>query len=64
MNLTELLTDVRSMLGNHPFWAMLTLAVLGWYSSITIYVGIRGAVDIKHMLRNLAAQQDEAEKQS
>jgi len=64
MNLTELLSDVRNMLSNHPFWAVLTLAVLAWYSSVTIYVGIRGALDIKHMLRKLAAQQDEAEKQS
>ena len=44
------------MLGNHPFWAVLTLAVLVWYSSVTVYVAIRGAFDIKHMLRTLAAQ--------
>jgi hypothetical protein len=30
---------------------------LVWYSTITIYVGIRGSLDIKHMLRNLAARQ-------
>ena len=46
MNLTTLLT-------NHPFWGLLTLAVLVWYSTITIYVAIRGVADIRHMLRNL-----------
>ena len=35
--------------------------MLVWYSSVTIYVGIRGAFDIKHMLRKLAAQHDESE---
>ncbi len=49
------------MLHNHPFWAALTLAVLAWYSSVTVYVAIRGAVDIKHMLRNLAEKQRSSE---
>ncbi len=42
-----------SMLESHPFWALLTCAVLVWYSTITIYVAIRGALDIKHLLRTL-----------
>jgi hypothetical protein len=46
MNLTAFFTS-------HLFWAQLTLAVLVWYSTVTIYVGIRGAFDIKHMLTNL-----------
>ena len=45
--------NLSAMLSNHPFWGILTLAVLVWYSTITVYVAIRGAVDIKHMLRNL-----------
>jgi hypothetical protein len=57
MILLAVLDKLRDMLGNHPFWALLTLAVLVWYSTITIYVGIRGSLDIKHMLRNLAARQ-------
>jgi hypothetical protein len=52
--------NLIAMLSNHPFWALLTLAVLVWYSSITIYVGIRGAFDIKHMLRTLADQNRDA----
>jgi hypothetical protein len=47
-----------AMLNNHPFWALLTLAVLIWYSSVTVYVAIRGSMDIKHMLRRLADQRD------
>ncbi len=63
MNLSDLPQLVWSMLHNHPFWATLTLAVLVWYSSITVYVGIRGAVDIKQMLRNLANQTEADERQ-
>lgn len=59
MNLTAMLT-------NHPFWGLLTLAVLVWYSTITVYVGIRGIADIKLMLRNLKEKEKEtgAEKKS
>ena len=46
MNLTALLT-------NHPFWGLLTLAVLIWYSTITVYVAVRGTKDIKQMLHRL-----------
>ena len=50
--------NLSSMLTNHPFWGLLTLAVLVWYSTITVYVGIRGAFDIKHMLRKLKQNQE------
>ena len=53
MNLSALLT-------NHPFWGLVTLAVLVWYSTITIYVGIRGVIDIKNMLANLRKNHDGA----
>ena len=45
--------NLTAMLSNHPFWGLLTLAVLVWYSTITVYVGVRGIVDIRHMLRRL-----------
>ncbi len=48
------------MLQNHPFWAIMTWAVLIWYSTITVYVAIRGSMDIKSMLRRLADQQNDA----
>jgi len=48
--------DIIAMLKSHPFWGLLTIAVLAWYSTITIYVAIRGALDIRHMLRRLAGR--------
>ena len=53
--------NLSAMLTNHPFWGLLTLAVLVWYSTITVYVGIRGAFDIRQMLRKLKAQHGPAE---
>ncbi len=47
-------TGLMEMSSNHPFWYLLTLTVLGWYSTVTIYVAVRGAYDIKHMLSTLA----------
>ncbi len=58
MNLSALPGLVWSMLHNHPFWATLTLAVLVWYSTVTVVVAVRGVLDIKEMLRNLASQED------
>jgi hypothetical protein len=39
------------------FWWLLTLVAVGWYLTVTIYVAIRGAFDIRHMLARLQAQQ-------
>lgn len=38
----------------HWIWWTLTMICVVWYSTITVYVAIRGAFDIKHMLRRLA----------
>jgi hypothetical protein len=35
------------------FWWLLMMAVMLWYSTVTVYVAIRGSVDVKHMLRAL-----------
>ena len=35
------------------FWLFMTIAVLAWYSTVTIYVAIRGSFDVKHMLQRL-----------
>jgi hypothetical protein len=37
----------------HLFWLALTIACLVWYSLVTLYVAIRGAQDIRQMLRRL-----------
>jgi hypothetical protein len=47
------------MIADHPFWWLLLMACVVWYSTITIYVAIRGAADIKHMLQSLAESQQE-----
>jgi hypothetical protein len=44
---------LTTFLTHQPFWGLLTLAVLIWYSTITIYVAIRGLVDIRNMLARL-----------
>ncbi len=39
------------MTGNkHLIWLCLTAVSLLWYSTITIYVAVRGAFDIRRML--------------
>lgn len=53
--------NISAMLTNHPFWGLLTLAVLVWYSTVTVYVGVRGFADIKQMLRSLKENHDEAD---
>jgi len=44
----------------HWFWWLVTMACVVWYSTITVYVAIRGAFDIKHMLRKLKEDQSPA----
>ena len=44
------------------FWFIMTIAVLVWYSTITIYVGIRGGFDVKHMLRRLERGDSDSEQ--
>jgi hypothetical protein len=38
------------------FWLIMTILVLVWYSTITIYVAIRGSFDVRHMLERLGEQ--------
>ncbi|MEK7250482.1 MAG: hypothetical protein AAB209_08680 [Bacteroidota bacterium] len=51
--MTNLINGIASMLQNHWFWGLITLACLIWYSTITVYVAIKGAKDIKSMLKRL-----------
>jgi hypothetical protein len=46
-------------MGEHWFWWLMTMACVVWYSTITVYVAIRGAVDIKDMLANLDKSETE-----
>ena len=38
------------------FWWALTMAAVAWYSTVTVYVAVRGAIDIRSMLRRLEEQ--------
>ncbi len=37
------------------FWALITAACVIWYSTITLYVAVKGFGDIRRMLKNLGA---------
>jgi hypothetical protein len=41
------------MIRQHWCWFSLTAAVLIWYSAVTVYVALKGALDIKQMLASL-----------
>jgi hypothetical protein len=41
------------MIPEHGFWWLLTMACVVWYSTVTVYVAIKGAVDIRDMLSHL-----------
>jgi hypothetical protein len=38
----------------HWFWWLLTMACIVWYSTVTVYVSIKGIADIKNMLARLS----------
>lgn len=42
----------------HWFWWCVMLAVLVWYSTVTVYIAVRGAKDIKGMLGRLKNRDD------
>lgn len=54
----DMLSATSDFLSAASFWWVLTMACLVWFSTITVYVAIRGAVDIKHMLARLKKLQD------
>jgi len=41
------------MIREHWFWYLVLLAVLVWYSTVTFYIGVRGTMDIRDMLKRL-----------
>jgi len=49
-----IINEVLTMLKGHWFWGTMTLACLVWYSTITIYVTIKGIGDIRNMLKKLS----------
>ena len=49
---------------SHWFWGALTLACVIWYSTITVYVAIKGASDIKNMLARLSRETERDAEES
>lgn len=45
-------------MSGHGFWFLLTVFAVGWYSTVTIYVAVRGAADIRRMLRRLKERRE------
>jgi hypothetical protein len=43
------------------FWWLVCMACVAWYSSITLYVAVKGAFDIKDMLARLDELKKEIE---
>ncbi len=56
--MTVLIDGIKAMLANHWFWGALTIACLAWYSTITVYIAIKGVGDIRTMLRRLSGPKD------
>ena len=52
------------MIGEHIFWWVLTIACVVWYCTITVYVAIKGASDIKQMLTRLGRSSDNSSNSS
>ena len=50
------------MINEHWFWWLATLAVLVWYSTVTIYIAVNGTLDIRQMLRRLKEGEKERDK--
>jgi hypothetical protein len=44
----------------HWFWWAMSAACVVWYSTITVYVAVKGAFDIRNMLRRLAEKQNDS----
>jgi hypothetical protein len=49
-----IIDGIKAMLTNHWFWGAVTLICLIWYSTVTVYVAIKGAGDIRRMLGRLS----------
>lgn len=52
--------EERRVMLLHWFWRVMAMSCVIWYVVMTFYVGVRGAIDIRTMLRNLSAQKEDA----
>jgi hypothetical protein len=52
------------MTHGHTFWFLLICACVIWYSTITLYVAIKGSLDIRKMLEDLRRRDDTAKSRA
>jgi hypothetical protein len=52
----NIVNEIITMLKGRWFWRTVTIPCLAWYSTITIYVSVKGVGDIRNMLRNLSGK--------
>jgi len=52
--MTAIIDGILTMLKGHWFWGATTIVCLAWYSTVTVYVAIKGGRDIRNMLRRLS----------
>jgi hypothetical protein len=57
--MSTIVKEVVTMLKDHWFWGTMTIACLVWYSTITIYVAIKGIGDIRNMLKKLSGSNNQ-----
>lgn len=60
--MTAIIGGIRAMLTDHWFWGAVTIICLTWYSTITVYVAIKGVADIRGMLRRLSEGKPSSER--
>ncbi len=51
--------ELMKVAREHWFWTLLMAACVVWYSTVTVYVAIRGCFDIRRMVRRLAERRRE-----
>ncbi len=44
------------------FWLAMIVACIIWFSTVTVYVAIRGAMDIRQMLKRLEQRHQEQKR--
>ncbi|MEW6753463.1 MAG: hypothetical protein AB1505_21140 [Candidatus Latescibacterota bacterium] len=50
--------------GSHWFWGGLVVLNVVWYCTVTVYVAIRGVLDIRRMLARLASRHQQEREQA
>ena len=56
---------MSDLTGGHWFWWLLAMACIAWYSTITVWVAVKGVRDVRAMLKRLSrGERPEGERRS